>query len=206
MSRRSFRDIAALQASNFPCIVKEQCSTSSGISFETLLNGPSNTPYAKGQFKISFHLPETFPFASPSVGFATKIYHPNIDERSGSVCLDVIGSNWTPMYTLLNVMELLLPQLLDSPNPLSPLNGEAAALYLRSKSEFNAYVEHHVIIHSLKTTNVVIDSTSLDSIPLDSTPIIPDVSNNFASEQLFSEEIDSFSSSILSNLSELSLL
>jgi hypothetical protein len=113
-------------------------------------------------------------------------------------------------------MELLLPQLLDSPNPLSPLNGEAAALYLRSKSEFNAYVENHVILHSLKTTNVVIDSIPLDSIPLDSipldsipldsTPIIPDVSNNSVSEQLFSEEIDSCSSSILSNLSELSLI
>lgn len=73
-----------------------------------------------------------------------KIYHPNIDETSGSVCLDVINQTWSPMFDLVNVFEVFLPQLLRYPNPTDPLNGEAASLLMRDPKSYDAKVKDYV--------------------------------------------------------------
>ncbi|PWN24990.1 hypothetical protein BDZ90DRAFT_234597 [Jaminaea rosea] len=106
--------------------------------------GPSETPFAGGTWKIHVELQDQYPYKSPSIGFMNKIFHPNIDETSGSVCLDVINQTWSPMFDLVNVFEVFLPQLLRYPNPTDPLNGDAAALLMRDPKGYEGKVKDYV--------------------------------------------------------------
>ncbi|KAJ2829092.1 ubiquitin-conjugating enzyme E2 H [Coemansia erecta] len=118
------------------------------------------SPFAGGEWKIHVELPEQYPYRSPSIGFVNKIFHPNIDELSGSVCLDVINQTWSPMFDLLNIFEAFMPQLLRYPNPTDPLNGEAAALMMRDAGAYEAKVRDYVVRFAGKKTQTLRDEHS----------------------------------------------
>eukprot|EP00392_Amoebophrya_sp_AT5.2_P001938 g1943.t1 len=113
--------------------------------FFVTFHGPKDTVYEGAIYRMHVELPEQYPFASPGIGFEPhSIFHPNVDEKSGSVCLDVINQTWTPMYSLVNVFDVFLPQLLTYPNPSDPLNSDAAALYLKDPTAYQKKVRDFV--------------------------------------------------------------
>jgi len=121
----------------------------------TVTDSPTTAPFAEGKWKVHVELPDQYPYKSPSIGFVNKIFHPNIDEGSGSVCLDVINQTWSPMFDMINIFEVFLPQLLRYPNPTDPLNGEAAALLMREPRSYDARVKEYIAQYA---TNIHADA------------------------------------------------
>ena len=81
----------------------------SGIDIFTVkFPGPKDTSYEGGTWKIRVFLPEKYPFQAPKIGFVNKVFHPNIDEASGVICLDVIDEAWSALYDLREVFRNII--------------------------------------------------------------------------------------------------
>ncbi|KAM5572418.1 hypothetical protein ABKV19_012466 [Rosa sericea] len=93
-SKRREMDLMKLMMSDY----KVEMINDGMQEFFVDFNGPKESPYQGGVWRIRVELPDAYPYKSPSIGFVNKIYHPNVDEMSGSVCLDVINQTWSPMF------------------------------------------------------------------------------------------------------------
>ncbi|VUZ49917.1 unnamed protein product [Hymenolepis diminuta] len=61
--------------------------------------GPDDSPYAGGIFSLDIEFTTEYPFKPPSVRFATKIHHPNVNS-DGNICLDILQSAWPAVYRI----------------------------------------------------------------------------------------------------------
>jgi len=133
------------------------------VACHVLLQGPAETPYTGGNFTINIMLPKAFPVKSPSIAFLTPIWHPNIEAEKGSVCLDVINDKWSPITSLVNIVEIYLPELLRHPNGEDPLNATAAAMLRDDPAGYADYVRLHTLKHAIGAADVVLPHVPYDS-------------------------------------------
>ncbi|XP_033620940.1 ubiquitin-conjugating enzyme E2 D3-like [Fukomys damarensis] len=95
--------------------------------WQATIVGPNDSPYQGGVFFLTTHLPTDHPFKPPTVAFTTRIYHPNIN-NNGSICLNILRSQWSPALTICKVLSSICSLLCD-PNPDDLLVPEIAWIY-----------------------------------------------------------------------------
>eukprot|EP00823_Brevimastigomonas_motovehiculus_P001478 TRINITY_DN12011_c0_g1_i1.p1 TRINITY_DN12011_c0_g1~~TRINITY_DN12011_c0_g1_i1.p1 ORF type:complete len:150 (-),score=43.89 TRINITY_DN12011_c0_g1_i1:257-706(-) len=131
--KRATKELSDIEKSGSQYTVGAK-STDNMLEWTCTLFGPKDTPYAGGTFFLSIKLPEDYPFKPPKVAFTTKIYHPNVDEKKGEVCLATV-SNWSPAMTVSKALDELL-ELLGSPLLDNPINSDACNMYKTDKKKF----------------------------------------------------------------------
>ena len=150
-TQRKFLDVVDLSANGFEVLIAENNVNELYVKLHidpvkyTQLNVSKELcPYIGGVWWLHIELPERYPQASPSVAFVNRIFHPNVEEQSGSICLDVLNQTWSPMFTLTHALTNFLTQLLCYPNPHDPMNGEAAGILIQDEEQFKERVTRHI--------------------------------------------------------------
>ncbi|CAF2968815.1 unnamed protein product [Rotaria sp. Silwood2] len=98
------------------------------------IEGPQDSPYAGGKFRLTIDFPVDFPFKPPVILFITSVFHPNISTK-GEICLDILHSQWSPALTVRGLL-ISLCSLLTDPNPEHGLNRNALKLYRTDQKKY----------------------------------------------------------------------
>ncbi|SGY25670.1 BQ5605_C018g08654 [Microbotryum silenes-dioicae] len=121
--------------------------------------GPTGTPYEGGVFEVDIQPPPNYPFAPLKMKFITKVYHPNVSSSTGFICLDILKTSWSPVYTLRTCL-VSLQSLLSTPEPNDPQDAEVAKHYLSSRTSFDSTAQYWTQVYAKPNTN-----SSAPSIP-----------------------------------------
>jgi ubiquitin-protein ligase len=117
-----------------------------------LIEGPKDTPYEKGKFKIELRFGNDYPYSPPFMRLHTPIWHPNFwpnpNEYLGkrNICLALLDADkkghkdgWSPTKNIGTVIHSILAMLnVDTmyTNPRDVFNKQAALELLKSEKQF----------------------------------------------------------------------
>ncbi|KAK9154756.1 hypothetical protein Sjap_002236 [Stephania japonica] len=101
------------------------------------IHGSKDTVFEGTDYKLSLSFPTDYPFKPPKVKFDTACFHPNVDVY-GNICLDILQDKWSSAYDVRTIL-LSIQSLLGEPNISSPLNTQAAALWI-NQAEYRKMV------------------------------------------------------------------
>ena len=103
--------------------------------WQVTIVAPKDSVYEGGFFQLEVKIPDNYPNSCPRVKFLTKIYHCNVGETNGNICLSTLNS-WNSNYSMEDVLNHITV-LLHKQNPDSPMNGHMKDEYKNNRSVFD---------------------------------------------------------------------
>ena len=89
-----------------------------------------------------------FPNKPPKGYFLTKIFHPNVAQPSGEICVNTLKRDWNPAKWSLEHIFSIIKCLLIVPFPESALNEEAGRQFMESYDEYFSAAQLYTQIHA----------------------------------------------------------
>ena len=80
-----------------------------------------------------------------------QVYHPNIDPRTGLVCLDFLTDNkhwWTPAWTVHKILLVIVSLLHEPVMDGRAINPDAASLYKRKRPRYMEIARAKTLEHA----------------------------------------------------------
>jgi len=121
-------------------------------NWEVLIIGPTDTYFEGGFFKTHLTFPRDYPVNPPKMKFVSEIWHPNIDAKSGDVCISILHApgedkygyerpeeRWLPIHTVETIIMSVI-SMLSEPNDESPANIDAAKDWRENREDFRKKV------------------------------------------------------------------
>lgn len=118
------------------------------LDIQALIEGPTQTPYEGGAYRIKIVIGAEFPMQPPRAFFLTRIFHPNI-APSGDVCVNTLKRDWDPHNWSIGHILQVIRCLLIVPFPESALNEEAGRLFMESYAEYASHASMINRVHAM---------------------------------------------------------
>ncbi|GAM86705.1 hypothetical protein ANO11243_047240 [Dothideomycetidae sp. 11243] len=134
-NRRLGKEIQDVQKDEHSGITLELEDPAQITRLKGVFRGPPDTPYEGGTYVVDIQIPNEYPFQPPKMKFDTKIWHPNISSVTGAICLDTLGTAWSPILTLKSAL-ISLQSLLASPEPKDPQDAQVATMLMTEPAKF----------------------------------------------------------------------
>ncbi len=77
------------------------------------IRAPIGSVYEGYEFELQLSIGDEYPVKPLTARFETKIFHPNVDYRSGEVCIDILKKEWSPAWGVLSACRAVAAILAD---------------------------------------------------------------------------------------------
>ncbi len=129
-------------------VVKCEYVNNNKRHWKVVFKGSKSSPYEDGYFILEFLFKSNFPKKGPEARFITKMFHPNVKEDNGHVCISILNS-WDENMSIENVLYGII-ELMDNPNASGGYSNDATSLLKKNPDEYYKKVAEYTYAYAME--------------------------------------------------------